>query len=70
MRSAKRIMNLDLGFPTRLPESFFPPVAVLVWFVQYRQFSPYWATLWVVIWGAILMGLVALAGIEGGLWLD
>ena len=40
------------------------PLAVLMWFVQYRQFSPYWATLWVVIWGAILMGLVAL------LWLD
>ena len=40
------------------------PLAVLLWFVQYREFSPYWATLWVVIWGAILLGLVAL------LWLD
>ena len=41
------------------------PLAVLVWFYQYRGFSPYWCLLWVVIWGAILFGLVAL-----GLWLD
>ncbi len=40
------------------------PLAVLAWFVEYRGFSPYWMSLWVVIWGAVLMGLVAL------LWLD